>query len=480
MAATNSLSDQMVMLSLNDSDPLEGTSASVDVLLGSELPSTPLRVDDDGFPEGTISPVTLTQLTELCERFDPEDKPTLRCDGTLSIPADHDNRLEWFWLPSTAKISHADNFRFRFLSPDTEENDAVFRSKYLSCHQYFNQDDHDFGQCNGDCRIVPDVSAYYDDVNFFAAGAFGAVASAKIKGTQDKVALKVIPRVWCRSYSADRRWRPIHLVRREVWCFLMVSVPEAADHFVQLQRVYEDRYWIILELEMMTGFNGAKKKPAGTSLDVLYDSFPNYLGQEADNKAYAAHLVDISKQAFGAVAWISNKNNFPPRKTPAGELPRLIVHRDIKPENFLFSVKPDGSYVIKLSDFGLSRDYCSTASLKSLVGSTPFQAPEILSLNYRGARPEYSLLDLTKCDVWSTGVMILQLAEQLRQLIGLPGGFTVTSENIIKQKDLRAALGFLRSKYLLNGFDDLLVSIFKVSTTERISAFQALHLLKKF
>lgn len=69
------------------------------------------------------------------------------------------------------------------------------------------------------------------------------------------------------------------------------------------------------------------------------------------------------------------------------------VHRDIKPENFLL-FKNDGSYTVKLCDFGLAEEV-SSFELNEVCGSPSFVAPEILEF-----RP-YGL----PVDVWSMGIV---------------------------------------------------------------------------
>ncbi|KAL7539324.1 hypothetical protein ACHAXR_009181 [Thalassiosira sp. AJA248-18] len=71
-----------------------------------------------------------------------------------------------------------------------------------------------------------------------------------------------------------------------------------------------------------------------------------------------------------------------------------IVHRDIKPENILFETK-DESSPIKIIDFGLARKHYGDRgepSMKTVVGTPFYVAPEVLRKNYDKA-----------CDLWSVG-----------------------------------------------------------------------------
>ncbi|KAK3333491.1 kinase-like domain-containing protein [Cercophora scortea] len=86
-------------------------------------------------------------------------------------------------------------------------------------------------------------------------------------------------------------------------------------------------------------------------------------------------------------------------------LPQSVAHRDIKPENILVSHRdahrnPDYLHV-KLSGFGLSK----TGSLKTFCGTMTYCPPEI-----HDDMPQ----SYTKAvDIWSLGVVILQLAYRL-------------------------------------------------------------------
>ena len=63
-----------------------------------------------------------------------------------------------------------------------------------------------------------------------------------------------------------------------------------------------------------------------------------------------------------------------------------IIHRDLKPENILVQKKTDGSPVIKLSDFGVSKfiDEGMMSTMSSDVGSSGFKAPEFWKRDKEG------------------------------------------------------------------------------------------------
>jgi serine/threonine-protein kinase GIN4 len=73
-----------------------------------------------------------------------------------------------------------------------------------------------------------------------------------------------------------------------------------------------------------------------------------------------------------------------------------IAHRDLKLSNVLIN----DDYDIKIADFGLAKLEANGDLFKSYCG-TPFaMAPEIL------CKEKYDI----KCDTWSLGVMLYQLA----------------------------------------------------------------------
>ena len=71
-----------------------------------------------------------------------------------------------------------------------------------------------------------------------------------------------------------------------------------------------------------------------------------------------------------------------------------ITHRDIKPENIMFG----DDDILKLIDFGLSRQVQKGGVLHGAVGSIYYIAPEVFSKSYSN-----------KCDIWSLGIILYTL-----------------------------------------------------------------------
>ena len=71
-----------------------------------------------------------------------------------------------------------------------------------------------------------------------------------------------------------------------------------------------------------------------------------------------------------------------------------IIHRDIKPNNILIH-----NNIIKICDFGFSKEIENNDILNTFCGSPLYMAPEIFKLH------EYSI----KSDIWSLGVIIYEI-----------------------------------------------------------------------
>jgi serine/threonine-protein kinase len=84
---------------------------------------------------------------------------------------------------------------------------------------------------------------------------------------------------------------------------------------------------------------------------------------------------------------------------------RGIIHRDLKPSNLLLAHRDDGSTVVKVLDFGISKSMSPNqqglTSTRSFLGSPAYMAPE----HIRSPRT----VD-TRADIWSLGVVLYELS----------------------------------------------------------------------
>jgi len=98
-----------------------------------------------------------------------------------------------------------------------------------------------------------------------------------------------------------------------------------------------------------------------------------------------------------------------------------IIHRDVKSDNILMGL--DGS--IKITDFGYSSQLTKQANKRnSVVGTTYWMAPEVITME-----ASYDV----KVDVWSLGIMIIELVENEPPYMDLPpvkALFMITTQGV--------------------------------------------------
>ena len=80
-----------------------------------------------------------------------------------------------------------------------------------------------------------------------------------------------------------------------------------------------------------------------------------------------------------------------------------IIHRDLKPGNVLIDYLQDGTQILKIGDFGISKaadlqTMKVTQTTMSMVGTIAYMAPEVLNRN----NPD------SKVDIWALGVILYE------------------------------------------------------------------------
>jgi serine/threonine-protein kinase SRK2 len=79
-----------------------------------------------------------------------------------------------------------------------------------------------------------------------------------------------------------------------------------------------------------------------------------------------------------------------------------VANRDVKLENMLLTSggPPGASPLVKLGDFGFSKDMIHQSAATTRVGTVMYMAPEVLTA------PPGGVYDASKADVWSCGVVL--------------------------------------------------------------------------
>lgn len=198
-------------------------------------------------------------------------------------------------------------------------------------------------------------------------GASGKVFLCSRKGDAGGFAVKAVDLRRLQLHSNSERERKS--LCREVE--ILKSLPQHRN-IVQLIDAFEEGDWFLLVLELVGG---------GDLYTVLTAREP-------------ARLLEIEaacvlEQLADGLAHLHNQR---------------VIHRDLKLENVLVAsethVCPEVLYVVKITDFGLSKAVgAGFSEAQSLVGTRPYVAPEVL------ARGSYDF----SSDIWCLGVLLYVL-----------------------------------------------------------------------
>jgi len=89
-----------------------------------------------------------------------------------------------------------------------------------------------------------------------------------------------------------------------------------------------------------------------------------------------------------------------------------IIHRDIKPSNFFITTRPDGTMLLKILDFGISKTPVGVTELtgaSTVIGTPTYMSPEQMKSG-RAAD--------ARSDVWSMGIVMYQMLDGRPPFVG--------------------------------------------------------------
>lgn len=207
--------------------------------------------------------------------------------------------------------------------------------------------------------IRENIRQVYKIGKCIGTGKFGSVRVASpYSNLNQKFAIKSVPR----AINADY----IRQLEKEFRILKEVDHPNIIKFF----ETYQDQKYFHFVLEHWEGgelFDMISKK------GKLYES--DSWVRDGSSKIT---VVNIIKKLWSAVAYLHDRD---------------ICHRDLKPENIMLIGK-DSELDIKLIDFGLSTFTMKGRTMKTLVGTPYYVAPEVLTGSYQKS-----------CDMWSIGVI---------------------------------------------------------------------------
>lgn len=191
-------------------------------------------------------------------------------------------------------------------------------------------------------KITKEYKIWIDQIG---KGAFGEVRKALHLESGEFRAVKIVYKHECSAEEQKKILKEVDILKQ-------------LDHpnIIKIYEFFEDTKFMYIIMELAQG-------------GELFDKIQN-VHHFSERKA-----AEIFQQVLSGVNYLHKHN---------------IVHRDLKPENILF----DGE-ILKIVDFGTSRNFDNKKKMKNCHGTPYYIAPEVLNESYN-----------EKCDVWSCGVIL--------------------------------------------------------------------------
>jgi len=264
----------------------------------------------------------------------------------------------------------------------------------------------------GGVKAPKSVEQTYEIMGILGSGTFSDVHLCTNRKTGIQYALKVIDK----AKVGDKT----EMIQNEVDILKRVKHP----NIIELIDVIETPQKLYLTLELVTG---------GELFDRIVER-----GSYTENDASS-----LVAQILSALGYIHDMN---------------ICHRDLKPENLLFADKSEDA-LIKIADFGLSKEAVGPVSLRTACGTPGYVAPEVLQCAGYGK----------EVDMWSVGVITYIL------LCGFPPFY---DDNTAVLFDLIMKCQYDFPSPYWDGISasakDLITNLLKAKPSRRFTAAQAL------
>ena len=258
--------------------------------------------------------------------------------------------------------------------------------------------------------VTRDVRTEYFIDDALGKGAFAVVRKGTSKTTGESVAIKIIN---LKKAEIQAQQAGDQTAKKQQAVFLNLSQPEKKEKPQVREESARDKQ--LREIDILKQL----KHPNTIKIfDVFLSEAECYIVMELATGGDLFHLIKergkisiddsriIFRQLISAVGYLHSEG---------------IAHRDIKPENVLLGA-PNDVHSIKLSDFGLAKNFGSHMQLKTTCGTPMYAAPEVVHREYdpedvkeyhakvnSGAevvqRPE-PLPYTPAVDVWSCGIVL--------------------------------------------------------------------------